>query len=822
MLDSLWHDLRYTIRTLGRNPGFTTIALLVLAMGIGANTAVFSVVSAVLLRPLPGIADPGRLVSLYRIQNGETFDDMGYPDYRDYRDRSQSLPGLAAHGASALSFSYAGTAERMICDLVTDNYFNVLGVQPATGRLLLPDDDATAVISYGLWQRRFGGSPTAIGARVELNGNPFTIVGVTEKGFRGTVISLPFDLWAPLRTQPRTLPRLSADIMENRSAGWLLLFGRLTPSAGLRQVDAEMKTIAAQLAHAYPLTNGKRSVAVSAGVGMYPDDRAEVSGLLGLLCGAVALLLLIACSNVAGMLTVRASGRTREIAIRLAVGADRMRLLRQLLTEGLVLALAAGAIGVLLAAWATRAIIAATQATAPSLVRHAGARIDGTVLMFTLAASIGTGLLFALLPAMQSLKVDLTNSLKSGLPGSGVPRTRLRSALVIGQVAFSFVLLSGAGFVLRGLYRIVAANPGFDVQHVAMVAVNLDLAQYSEEKGRAFFIDMLNKLNTMPGIVSASVAGTVPPTEWPGAVAIFHPGQEPPPEVLQAREFELGLRVNINHVAPSYFRTLAIPLLQGRDFTDRDRPGAPGVVIVSHKLAEKMWPGENPIGKQISYPLWEGPRRPPFEVVGVAGDVKHVALTSDAPLLLYIPVFQEYDGRARVVVRTASDPHAGIVLIQRALAATDKHVAPSFAQTGPEHSADSLWQQRMAAGWIGAFSLMALLLAAVGLYAVIAQSVVQRTREVGIRLALGAIPRSVAALVIRQGLLLALAGLSIGVPAAIACNGLVRRYLAGIDGRGFSSLAAISVLVVLVVLASCSIPARRAARIDPIEALRCE
>ena len=357
-LDGLWRDLRYTIRMWGRNPWFTVITLLVLASGIAANTAVFSVVSAILLRPLPGIADPGRLVSLFRIQNGDTFDDMDYPDYRDYRDRNQSLLGLAAHGATALSFSYAGIPERMICNEVTGNYCDVLGVQPAAGRLLVEADDAAAVISYGLWQRRFGGSSGAIGARIDLNGNPFTIAGVAEKGFRGTVLSQPFDLWVPLRTQPRTWPRLSTGIMENRSSGWLFLFGRLKPGAGLRQADAEMKAIAAQHARAYPLTNGKRTVGVAAGVGMYPDDRAEVSGLLGLLSGAVALLLLIACSNVAGMLMVRATGRTREIGILLAVGANRTRLLRQLLPEGLTLALTAGGIGVWLAAWAVQAAIA--------------------------------------------------------------------------------------------------------------------------------------------------------------------------------------------------------------------------------------------------------------------------------------------------------------------------------------------------------------------------------------------------------------------------------------------------------------------------------
>ena len=292
MLDNLLRDLRYTFRMFARNPGFTVIVLLTLALGIAANTAVFSVVSAILLRPLPGIRNPERLVSLYRVQNGQTFDDMGYPDYRDYRDRNQSFAGIAAHSAVALSFN-SGTSERLIGDLVTGNYFDLLGVRPAAGRLLVEDDDAAAVIGYGLWQRKFGGSPSAIGAKIELNGYPFTIVGVTEKGFRGTVVSRPFDLWAPLKTQPRTLAILSDGIMENRNAGWLSLFGRLKPGVDLRQADAEINTIAKQLALSYPLTNGKRTAAIAAGVGMYPDDRAEVSGLLALLSGAVALLLLL-------------------------------------------------------------------------------------------------------------------------------------------------------------------------------------------------------------------------------------------------------------------------------------------------------------------------------------------------------------------------------------------------------------------------------------------------------------------------------------------------------------------------------------------------
>ncbi len=817
MLDNLWRDLRYTFRMFARNPGFTAIVLITLALGIAANTSVFSVVSAILLRPLPGIQDPGALVSLYRIQNGETFNDMGYPDYRDYRDRNQSFTGIAAHSAVALSVN-SGSPERLIGDLVTGNYFSVLGVRPAAGRLLVEEDDDAVVIGYGLWQRKFGGSPGAVGARIQLNGYPFTIVGVAEEGFRGTVSSLPFDLWAPLRTQPRTSATLSNGILENRSAGWLLLFGRLKPGINFRQADAEIRTIAKQLAHAYPLTNGKRTAAIARGVGMYPDDRAEVSGLLALLSGAVALLLLIACANVAGMLLLRAMDRTREIAIRLATGATRGRILAQLLTEGLVLALTAGAIGVLLAAWATQAIITES----PSLVRSTGAHIDGMVLGFTLLASIATGVLVALAPATQSLKVDLANTLKNGLRGSGFRGARLRSALVAGQVALSLVLLSGAGLLLRGLYRIITADPGFNANGIAMAAVDLNLERYSEERGDAFYRDLLLRLNATPGVVSASLAFTVPPTEWPGAVSIFRPGQEPPQNILQAHEFELGLRVNINRISSNYFRTLSIPLVEGRDFTDRDRAGAPGVVIISRKLAEKMWPGENPVGKQIAYPRWTGPRRQPVEVIGVAADVRHLALTSDAPMLMYIPLLQEYDGRMRVVIRSASGEEAGITTIQRAVAAIDKNVAVYAVQTGREHSADSLWQQRMATTWIGAFSLMALLLAAIGLYAVIAQSVAQRTREVGIRMALGANGRSVAALVIRQGLLLSLAGIFAGVPAAIGFNILVRRYLAGIAGSDPVSMIAISVVLVLVMLAACWLPARRAARIDPMEALRSE
>jgi len=420
------------------------------------------------------------------------------------------------------------------------------------------------------------------------------------------------------------------------------------------------------------------------------------------------------------------------------------------------------------------------------------------------------------------MKVDLAQSLKNGLPGSGFERSLLRLVLVAGQVALSLVLLSGAGLLLRGLYRIVTSDPGFDINNVAIATLDLTLQQYSEDRGQQFYRQLLDRLRRTQGVVSASIASSVPPTEWPGAVSVFHPGEEPPQDALQGHEFEIGTRTNINHVSPGYFRTLRIPLLQGRDFTDSDRSSSQAVVIVSRKLARQMWPGENPIGKQIAYPRWQGPRRPPFEVIGVAADVQHLALTRDPPLMLYVPISQEYGGAMRILIRTATDAHAGLVTIQHVVAATGKSVAAYFPQTGAEHSADSLWQQRMAATWIAAFSAMALLLAAIGLYAVIAQSVTQRTREVGIRIALGATHGAVAALILKQGIRVAAGGIAVGIPASFAFDEIIRGRVAGIGRSDPFTLTAIVVLLLAVMLAACWIPANRAARFDPLEALRCE
>jgi putative ABC transport system permease protein len=618
---------------------------------------------------------------------------------------------------------------------------------------------------------------------------------------------------APLTAQPKLLSRLSPEILQDRAAGWIQVFGRMKPGVDIRQAQAEMTTLSSQLARSH---SESMPVLVAGNFGIYPDDRLEVSGLLALLSGAVGLLLLIACANVAGLLLVHAAGRTREIAVRLAVGASRARIVRQLFTEGVLLASIGGTIGLVLAQWTAAATVSIT-ARVPFL-RAVDAGVDGRVLGFTLLAVLITGAWFALVPALETLKVGLTGALKAGTPGSGRRRSRLRSALVGGQVALSFVLLSASGMMLRDLYRVLQSNPGFETRNAVVMSVDTTGLGFSADRGQAFYSQMVEHIESVPGVNSASLASTVPPNPVSGRVSIFYPGQEPSQEVLHAHEFELGLRVDVDTVAPRYFETLGIPLLSGREFTDRDH----GAVILGRRLADRLFPGENPIGKRISWPAWSGPPRAPLEIIGVAGDVKYRSLLVDPSLLMYVPLRDNYDSRAKIIVRTSSDPRTVVTDVERAAREVDKDVPVYNVETMAEHTAGSLWQQRMAANWIAVFSLLAMILAALGLYSVVAQSVAQRTREVGIRMALGAKPSAVARLILIEGMRLALFGLALGIPAALGFHGLFRRMISGIGNYDPASFISIAALLAVVLLIASWVPARRAARVDPMEALRSE
>jgi predicted permease len=824
MMEALWQDIRYAARLLIKSPAFTALAMLALALGIGANTAIFSLVNAVLLRPLPGVEAADQLVAFERLQGGRNYDSFGYPDYLDYRDQSQSFAGLAAHVGTPLSFT-GSTTERVRGDVVTGNYFAVLGAKPALGRLLQPDDDEAvgahpvAVISHGLWQRAFGSDPSIVGQSINLNGYNFTIVGVAAKEFGGTSTGASFDVWLPMAMQPQAIPRMSAGILQDRSAGWIGIFGRLKSGVGLQQAQAEIATLSDQLAHAYPETNKVRSASLYANLGLTSSDRTSFRRFLGLLLAAVVLLLLIACGNVATLLMVRATSRRREIAVRLALGASRSRLIRQLLTEGVMLSLLAGALGLLLATWMADLILAFQQ---PAYgLRGLVTGLDFKVLGFTLALSLLTGICFGLAPALQASKPDLVTSLKDGTPASGFHKSRLQSLLVAFQVGLSLVLLIGAGLAVRTMQKIVAIDRDFDTNNRLLMSLDLSIQGYSAEAGCAFYEQLIRQLQSTPGVISASFAKTVPPNDWSDRMSIFYEGQEPPQDVLRSSE-ELGIRTDANRVAPRYFHTLNIPLLQGRDFSEADRAGAPAVAIINQALAERLWPGESPIGKRLAAPFLNGPRRPPVEVIGVVSDTRYRTLLADAPTILYLPVLQAYDGRTTLVIHTTGEPAAMIETLRGEVTQVAKNLPLFAVKSMSEQVATTLWQQRMAASLIGIFGGLALVLAAIGLYGVIAHSVTQRTREIGIRMALGADPTNIVGLVVKQGLKLALAGVSLGMVAALALTRLMSSLLYEVSATDPTTFIIASFVLIAVASLASYIPARRATKVDPMIALRYE
>ena len=823
-MDSLWQDLRYAVRLFARSPGVTATAVLALALGIGANSAIFSLVNGVLLRPLPGVQDVNQVVTLEPAQNGRAQYSFGYPDYVDYRDHNSSFAGLAAHCGTPLSFNN-GAPERLRGDLVTGNYFSVLGVIPAAGRMIAPEDDdqpgahAVAVLSYGFWLRAFGGDAEAVGRGIKLNGYDFTIVGVASRDFRGTETGGSYDVWIPIKMQVQAMPRtMGRNWFNDRSAGWLSLFGRLRPGVSVDQAQSELTTIAGGLEQSYPDTNTGRDVSVLAGLGLDSDDRTSLRNFLALLLVAVTLLLLIACSNVANLLLLRATSRRREIAVKLALGATRGRLIRQLLTEASLLSLIAGGLGLLLAPWSAELILAFQQ---PAYgLRGVNISPDARVLAFTAVISIVTAVMFGLAPAMKASKVDLVTSLKDGAPSSGHRKSRLQGNLVVAQVALSLVLLIGAGLAVRTMQKALMMDRGFDGENMVLMSMDLTIRGYSESQGRSFYEELVKRVDALPGVISSSLAKTVPPNDWSDRLSVFLPGDEPPPDVLRVRD-DLGLRVDANRIAPNYFRTLGIPILEGREFNNLDRLGTTPVAVVNEKLASRLWPGESAVGRLLSVPFWREPR-PPVEIIGVARDTKHRSLLAEMPMLIYLPELQAYDGRATLVARIGGDPTKLIPAIRREVAALDKDLTLYAVKTMSEQIESTLWQQRTAAGLIGIFGLLAIALAAIGIYGVIAHSVAQRTREIGIRMALGADAQDVRRMIVRQGLRLALTGVVVGLVAAFALTRLMSSLLYGVSATDPLTFVISSVTLVGVALGACLVPARRATRVDPMIALRCE
>jgi predicted permease len=824
-MNAVLQDARFALRMLRHSPLFTGIAVLALGLGIAANTAIFSLMDTLLLRPPRGVQAAHELVVFERWQAGQLLGSMDYPDYLDYRDQLQSFSGVAAEAEARVSFSsgasFGAGAERLGAVLVSGNYFAVLGARPAVGRLLVNSDEkeggpAVAVISYSLWKRM----PGAMGTAVRINGQPFTVVGVAPAELRGTRTQFQPDLWLPITQEPAAMPRMSPGTLQNRASGWLRIFARLKPGAALSAAQAEVTAAATRLARAYPATNHTRIVSLVPGLGLDSDDRAEVGRLLGLLLACLGLLQLIACANVANLLLARAAARRREVAVRVAMGAGSARLVRLFLTEGALLALAAGILGTLLAPVLAQLAITANQSA--YTLRGVEVQLDPRVLAFVLALTLISALLFALAPARRAIRVDLSTSLKEGSPGAGRSGSRLRGGLVSAQIALSLVLLAGAGTGIATMRRALAANPVAQPEDVLLGSLDLDVQGYSSAKAQLFYQTLLQQVRALPGVVSASLGGTVPPEEFFGRRAIFRAGEEPPLQDFAGREFELGLRVDDDTIAPGFFRTLGIPLRAGREFSEQDRMGSPRAGIVNESLAARLWPGKNPIGERIAAPEFSGEPRPPMTVVGVVKDAAVRSPAGEVTMQLYLPAWQEQGGRTTLVVRSNAGTARTSQELREAVAKLDAGLPLFAVHTMQAHIAISLWRQRIAAGLLGLFSALAVALASMGIYGVAAHSVSQRTREIGVRMAIGARGEQITALIVREGMAWVLAGAAAGLPAAMLATLAMQKGIPGVTPSDPWVLAATLALLSAISLLAGYLPARRAALVDPMVALRWE
>ncbi len=827
MLDSWLQDFRYAARLLRRNPVFALTAAVSLAVGIGANTTIFTVANALLFKTPVEVVEPDRLVDVGRTQEGQGFDNGSYPNYADIRARNTVFTGIYAYklGAEPMSLGGRDGAERIFGDMVSTNYFAVLGTRPHIGRLFSPEDGdqpgATpfAVLSHHFWLRRFGGDPAVIGRTLQVNGHAFTVIGVAPRGFHGTTV-LTTDIWVPITMVGELSARRTGSMLTSRESVWLVMGARLKPGVSVAQAQTEMTSIARALEQEFPDANRGKGLRVAASAPI-PGNGAPVAAFVAVLSGLVSLVLAIACANVAGVLLARASGRRREIAVRLAIGAGRGRLIRQMLVECSLLFLIGGAAGLALARVMTTALIALLPAL--PLPIDLALPLDARALAFTFALSVMAAIASGLVPAFQASRAEVIGGLKADAQG-GPERMRLRNAFVVGQVACSIVLVVGAGLFVRGLQRAATIDPGFDPRGVELASLDFSLSGYNDTTGPAFAQRITERARALPGVAGASMSAIMPlgmgrmglgGLSLPGAPMPTPGARTPPPG---------WLRADWNVVEPAYFATMKTTLISGRDFTAADRRGAPWVVIVNETAARQMWPGQDPLGKVLVHHTDRsgGPDSlRPMTVIGVAKDAKYASLGEDPTAFIYVPVQQQYIPRLTLVVRS-SDGRRLASEIRALIASMDPNVPVVGSQTLEEFAALGLIPQRVAAAVSGSLGIVGLLLAAIGIYGVTAYMVSSRTREIGIRMALGAHRTTVVGMVLRQGMKLALLGVAIGLALALGASRLLGSLLFGVAAADPIAFVGAAVLFCAIGLAACYAPVRRATEIDAMEALRYE
>ena len=796
-----------------KRPGFTAVAIITLALGIGVNTSIFTLFYSLALRPLP-VKDAGEIVNVYQTFEGQwsrrvegNMALLSYPEYLSYRDKTQAFSGLIAYADTPLTLS-GDEGEKVHGLLVSDNYFSVLGAQTLFGRSLMPGECQTtgqcplAVVSYRFWQRRFGSEPGLVGKTLTLNRQRFTVVGITAPDFRGTEMTLP-DVWIPLLMQPAVKP--GNDLVVLPDCSWLNVVGRLQKGVSLGQAQAELALLATQADREY--TNRKTTVDVVSGAYLnFPEARSRGIPIVEIVMLAVGLVLLIACANVSNLLLARAATRKKEIAVRLALGASRSRLIRQLLTESLLLAVCGGAAGLLVAYWLPPILL--------SVVPETGADVNFspnlTVLAYAFVISMITGVIFGLAPALQATKLNLTSALQGTAVSPRFSSSRLRSTLVITQVAVSLVLLISAGLLLRSLQRAQSTDRGFDPVQVLALSLDTTAQGYDSPRTGELYGQLTERLAAMPGVKSVGLASAIPfaGTQFT-AIEIEDPGTK-----LAGRSFQ----VNVNVVSPSYFQTLGIPLLRGRQFSGQEVTGSQSVAVVSKAMTDRFWPNQDPIGKHFK------DSSSSYEIIGVARDISSIDPAEHDGPLVYLPaqIERQIDrGGLTVLLKAGGNPLVLAGTARDVVRSLDKNLVVSVKQLG-ENLDSKLQPARTGAIVSGALSLLALLLAATGIYGVMAYFVTERTREIGIRVALGAQTSDVLKLVVRNGMRLALMGVVIGLTGSFALTRLMSSFLMGVAPTDALTFAVVSLGLIAVALVACYIPARRAMRVDPVVALRYE
>jgi predicted permease len=815
-METLWQDLRYAARMLGKNPGFAAVVVLSLAVGIGANTTAFGWIEAVLRNPLQGVEHGDRMVSIETVTpSGETI-DSSYDDFRDFRDQAGSLDGAVAFKDRPLSLGDEKSSERVWALMVSGNYFQFLDLRPAAGRFFSaeeqdekPNAHPVAVLSAGLWKSRFNGDPKISGQTIKLNRQDFTIVGVAPAEFQGTIVGLSFDIYVPLRMYTQLTG--GGNWLDDRGSRPLPILARLKPGVRVEQARAEMQTIAAQNASAFADTNqGLSATVLPLAQGRY-GVQSRLATLLHILMAAGGVILLIVCANVANLLLARATSRQRELSVRLALGASRGRLVRQLLTESLLLAVLGGAAGVLLAMWMGDSLGLLLPVTGLPVARLA--RLDRTVLLFTVLLSVGAGLVFGLLPALHAVKRGVHESLKEGgrsATPSGRSR-RIRGLLVISEVGLALVALVGAGLFIQSFERAKESDTGFDPHNVLLVGLQLSTSGYDRQQGIDFLRRAQERIAALPGVKAASYAEDVP--------LGFSMGSW---ETLEVEGYvprsSDNMKIYRNLIPPGYFDVMKIPLVAGRDFTERDDDKSQWVAIVNEAFVRRFLAGREPIGRKFN--TWGRD----LTIVGMVKDSRYHTRSGAPEAYFYVPFLQFSNASTGVAlhIRTAGQPEVMLPAVRQQLAAIDPSVTAFGTTSLDDYIGASTYIQKSAAMLLTVMGSLAMGLASLGLYSVVAYSIAQRTQEIGIRMALGAQRGDILKLVVGQGMALAVTGVAAGIVAALGLTRFLSSLLFGVSATDPATFAGVAVLLAAVAMVASYVPAQRAAQVDPMVALRYE